>query len=286
MDNADWEPKRIELDYSHWAELPGDEKEAFFTECDQEMKKNGVLILANVIPEDQCDKYVRLIQHEIDTAAPIEVKVNELCLKSKGYCVYNLQSRQPEFLQLMSNPPVVEYFRRILGADMKLYNSEGRIIPPGSGDTQYHYDGFDRIRNYCLSMNSLYYLAEASATSGSTVIIPGTHKAFLPVAEAENREPKFLNVKKGDVVLIHPYLIYAASTNDSKEALPVITNYYVRSYMRQRFDYPGMISHVEAKKLTTEQRTLLGFNHRPTNDIHELYRFVGFLKKDYDPYGY
>lgn len=284
MNRTDRDPKRIELNYNHWAKLSADEKEAFFAECDLEIQEIGIVILANVLSQEQCDQYIHLINHEIQTAAPIEKKMNELNRKNRGGCVYILQNRHSEFMELMCYPPVVEYFRRFLGEDMKLYTSEGRINLPGSGDAAWHYDGFERIQDYYLSMQSIYYLVDANKENGSTMFIPGTHKEFLPVAEAAKRERKYLNVRKGDVVLFNPYLIHAASANRSKEMRPVILNYYMRSYIRQDFDYPGQLSHCEAKKLTEEQRILLGFDNRPAKDIHELYRVANV--DAYDPYNY
>lgn len=284
MDSAMREPKRIELDYARWSGLSAETKESFYAECDREIEDIGIVILAGALSEEVCDRFIRLIDHEIQTAAPIERKINEARLKIKGYNVYNLQNRHPELMELIHYAPVVTYFRRFLGDDMKLYSSEGRVNPPGTGDAGWHYDGFDRVPNYYLSMNSIYYLVDSTKTNGSTMIVPGTHKQFLPVAEAAKGERHYLNVKKGDAVLFNPYLIHAGSANGSDRNRPVIINYYVRSYIRQDFDYPGMMSHAEAKKLTEEQRILLGFDNRPGKDIADVCRIAGV--EAYDPYGY
>lgn len=282
------EPKRVQFAYDKWNQLSAREKEAFYRECDEEIEEIGVVVLANALSPSFCDECIRLIDQEIVTASPIERKVNERRIAFKGYNVYNLQNRHPIFMQHIAYPPVTEYFRRFLGNDMKLYSSEGRVNPPGTGDAHWHYDGYDRIPDYYLSMNSIYYLCDSTKENGSTMYIPGTHKEFISIEEAKKRERQYLNVQKGDVVLFNPYLIHAGSSNQTNSPRPVIINYYVRSYIYQEFDYVRMFDHAAAKKLTREQKVLLGFYNSPARDIEELYKIVksDANLSDTNPYQY
>lgn len=278
---------RVAADYQRWADLSERDKADFFAECDNAMEQSGFVILAGALTEEECGMFVRLIDDELETSAPVERKMNEALGLTKGFNLYNLPLRHSVFMQLICFPPVVEYFRRFLGAGMKLYNSEGRVKPPGSSDESWHYDAFDRISDYCLTLVCMYFLKDVSRDGGAPMIVPDSHKSPSAASGADRKTGRCVQVRRGDAVLLHPHLVYATmSANRSDGKCYAIINQYIRAYMRQRFDYCGMLNYVQAKTLTTEQRTLLGFDHRPTRDIHEAYRIVKLVKDEYDPYGY
>ncbi|MBO9606085.1 MAG: phytanoyl-CoA dioxygenase family protein [Paenibacillaceae bacterium] len=265
------EPKRFAADYASWRSWTEDERQRMMAEWDKEMDAVGVVILSAAMSPEQCDRFVALIDEEIRGASKIEKQMNENRLSHKGYTVYNLQGRHPLFLEHIAYPPIVDYFRRFLGESMALHSSEARVTPHGTGDAHWHYDGYDRIPDYFLSMNSLHYLCDSTEENGATRYIPGTHKSFLPVEEAKRLQHRYLNVKKGDIVLFNPYLIHSGSANLSGKPRPIVINYYQRSYIKQEFDYYHMLGYMERRKLTDEQKKLLGFDHFTAADIHELY---------------
>lgn len=280
------EPQRFERDYSSWDEWPEQEKASFFRECDREIDEIGVVVLAGAIPAEKCDLFIEKIKAEIASAVHIEQMANERRIAKTGHTVYNLQARDPLFMDQMTFAPVVDFFRRYLGADMTLYSSEARVTPPRTGNGGWHFDGYDRIPNYFMSMNSLHYLCDSDKSNGATRYIPGTHKNFIPIADADQYEAKYINVRKGDVVLFNPYLVHSGSANHTDKTRPILINYYCRSYMKQEFNYPRMYSYIEARKLTEDQRKLLGFNTVPLSDLHELYRLVSCRNAlaDQNPY--
>lgn len=269
--NAVREPRRFEADFSSWREWTATEREAMVRAWDEEMEEVGVVILSKAIGEPLCDRFIRLIDEEIAGACNIERKMNERRLAFKGYTVYNLQQRHPLFMEHIAYPPVIDYFRRFLGGSMALHSSEARVTPHGTGDAHWHFDGYDRVENYFLSMNSLHYLCDSTEENGATRYIPGTHKRFIPVEQWDNCEFRYLNVRKGDIVLFNPYLIHSGSANMSGRPRPIIINYYQRGYIKQEFDYFHMLSYNERRKLTDEQRLLLGFRNVSAADMHELY---------------
>ncbi|MBO9608721.1 MAG: phytanoyl-CoA dioxygenase family protein [Paenibacillaceae bacterium] len=282
------EPKRMAFDYANWERLPEAEIAGFFAACDKEMDAVGVVVLAEAIAHEDCDAFVELINGEIRRASPIERLANERRIQVTGPTVYNMQARHPKFMAHIAYRPVIDYFRRFLGAGMTLYSCEGRVTPPGTGDGNWHHDGHERIPNYYMTMNSLHYLCDSNKENGATRYIPGTHKEFIPVADAAKREAKYIDVKKGDIVLFNPYLIHSGSANRTGNDRPIIINYYCRPYMKTEFNYPRMMSYVEASKLTEDQRRLLGFEQMMLEDLHELYR-LGSCRKalaDMNPYGF
>jgi ectoine hydroxylase-related dioxygenase (phytanoyl-CoA dioxygenase family) len=286
---ADRDPRRLSLPGADWKALTAEQKEEFFEQADREIHEIGILVVANVLTEQQCDEFVEIIRKEIRTATRMERALYEKQGPTKGYKVRNFQQRHPAALELITHPLVVEYFRRYLGPKMVLHSSEGVIIPPGTEDGPIHRDGYDLIPDYFLSMNSIYYLCDTTEENGATRYAPGTHKElFANNEEVRQRKFKYAEVKKGDLVLFNPYLVHASSANRSNAERPVIINYYQRGYIKQEFDYTRMLSVVEAKKLTKGQRILLGYEQRMPHDIDELY-LIGSSKAalaDFDPAGY
>jgi ectoine hydroxylase-related dioxygenase (phytanoyl-CoA dioxygenase family) len=262
---------------------------------DREIDEVGIITVAGALSEQQCDAFTAIIDSEIASFTNIERRLHDWPLgnatyrDTKGYKVFNFQARHPAAMELVAFPLALDYFRRYLGASMVLHSSEGAVIPPGCGrDFPLHYDGYDRIPGYFLSMNAIFYLCDANAENGATRYIPGTHKEFLSRQEATQRPWKHAEVKKGDLVLFNPYLFHAGSENRSNANRPTIINYYQRSYIKQGFDYPRAMSIAEQRRLTKDQRTLLGFDHRVPTDVHELYlqyRGTNAPLADMDPVG-
>ena len=282
-------PARLEIPINRWHTLSALEKEAHFTAADRELEEVGLIVIAGALSSAACDQLADRMMEEVRTAHHIERKMHER--RKSVLKIYNLQSRHPAFMELITFPFVVEYMRRFLGQDMLLHSSEGGIrapIPAGIEDNALpidglHYDAVDRIPGHFLAMNSIYYLCDADRSKGATRYVPGSHKEFLSQEEAEKRQTRFIDVKKGDLVLFGPYLWHAGSPNHSTENRPVIINYYVRSYVRQGFDYPRQMSVAEAKRLTAEQRALLGFNRRLMLDVDELFKYGPASVPDMDP---
>jgi ectoine hydroxylase-related dioxygenase (phytanoyl-CoA dioxygenase family) len=282
-------PVRIEPPLSRWSELDASAKAAWFSEADRELEQVGLAIVAGALSPEVCDDLTGRMEHELRTSHRIERMMHER--RRSVLKLYNLQSRDAAFMELIAFPFTVEYLRRFLGQDMLLHTSEGAIrapVPAGLVDDALpidglHYDAFDRIPGYFLAMNSIYYLCDADRSRGATQYVPGSHREFLSREEAAKRETRYIDVKKGDLVIFGPYLWHAGSPNHSTANRPVIINYYVRSYVRQGFDYPRQMSVAEAKRLTAEQRALLGFNHRIMRDTDELYKYGPASVPDMDP---
>ena len=276
--SVDRDPDRLVLPLDRWSSLSSDDKAAVFALMDREIDEVGIVIVAEALSATQCDEFTAIIDAEIANFTAIERRLhawpvgNATYRDTKGYKVFNFQSRHPAAMELIAFPLVVEYFRRYLGASMVLHSSEGAVIPPGCGkDFPLHFDGYDRIPGHFLSMNAIFYLCDANAENGATRFIPGTHKEFISRAEAAQRPWKHAEVRKGDLILFNPYLFHAGSENRSHANRPTIINYYQRGYIRQGFDYPRAMSLAERRKLTATQRTLLGFDHQVPADVDELY---------------
>lgn len=286
---VDREPRRLSLPGADWNELTPEQKGQFFEEADREIDEIGIVVIKNILTDRQCDEFVEIIRGEIRDATRMERALYEKQGPTKGYKVRNFQNRHPAALELIAHPVVTEYYRRYLGPRMVLHSSEGVIIPPGTNDGPTHRDGYDLIPDYFLSMNSIYYLCDTTAANGATRYMPGTHKELtLTREDMLQREFRYAEVKKGDLILFNPYLVHASSANTSNADRPVVINYYQRGYIKQEFDYTRMLSVKEAQKLTKEQRTLLGFDQRMPHDIDELY-LIGSSKvalAEFDPVGY
>ena len=291
--NAHRDPRRLEFSIAEWETRSSDEKNACYGEMDRELDENGILVVAGVLTPVQCDHYAELLQQELNTSSHIERVMHERRGPVDGWKVYNLVMRHRDFIELASLSFTVDYMRRFFGSDMELHSSEGAIIPPGGGNlpvkgsveedvSGWHVDGSERIAGYYLSMISIYYLCDTSRENGATRYIPGTHKEFLSKEEALQREPRYCPVSKGDMVIFNPCLWHAGSPNTSQSNRPVIINYYQRGFVKQAFDYPGTMSVADMKKLTPDQRQLLGFNRRVPRDVSEIYRFRPELA-DFDP---
>jgi ectoine hydroxylase-related dioxygenase (phytanoyl-CoA dioxygenase family) len=269
------DPQRLPIPIPTWTALSPEQREHWFAQADREIDEVGIVVVREALSADECDEFIAIIEEEIRTASYIERVMHGRRTSGTGYGykIYDFQSRHPLALQLIAFPFVLDYFRRCLGQDMVLHSSEGSVVTPGAGGGGLHYDGYDRIKDYYLSMNSIFYLCDTNVTNGATRYVPGTHKEFISNREAREREVKYIEAEKGDLVIFNPYLIHSGSPNMSDSPRPVIINYYQRGYIKQGFDYARAMSVPQIKRLTPDQRTLLGLDHQVPQDIRELYKF-------------
>lgn len=280
------EPRTIQLDYGNWDRWSQRQKAEFYAQCDREMDEVGIVILGNVLRDEQCDQFVDLIGHELETGLAIEKKMNEKRQAQTGYSVYNLHLHHDLFMQHVAFPPVVSYIRRLLGDNMILHSSTARVVPPGTGHSWWHIDGgYKNAPGDYSSLTTLYYLCDSTEENGATRYIPGSHKKVLNQEQRENSEPKYINVKKGDVVMFNPNLVHSGSANRSNRDRPVIINYYILHYIKQEYDFLKMLNYVQLKKLSPDLRMLLGYYSR-VPEIHEMYKVTHDVDlKQMDPYG-
>jgi ectoine hydroxylase-related dioxygenase (phytanoyl-CoA dioxygenase family) len=286
-------PARLEFPLDRWSALAPDERERAYAAVDREIEEVGIVVIAGALSPEACDRYTAIFRRELQSPTRIERAMHERRRMRDGYKLYNLTARHPDFLELITFPFVVGFMRRHLGDNMILHSSEGAIIPPGGGNpppglsdphSGWHFDGYARIPNYFLSLNSIYYLVDTSPLNGATRYIPGTHKEFITLEEALRREPRHCPVKKGDVVLFNPYLFHAGSPNNSDADRPVIINYYQRWYVKQEYDYFRTRTIAQVRAMTPEQRRVLGYHARMMRDIDEIY-MIRREVAEFDPVG-
>src|ERR1041384_2757851 len=89
------DPKRVEIPFARWTQLPAEKKTHYFDLVDREIKENGIVVLAQALTADRCDQYVRLLQYELDHATRIERVMHERRSKRDGGKIYNLPTRHP-----------------------------------------------------------------------------------------------------------------------------------------------------------------------------------------------
>jgi ectoine hydroxylase-related dioxygenase (phytanoyl-CoA dioxygenase family) len=273
------EPVRLDVNARGWTDLSPREKDKHFRAADRELDEVGILVIANALTRAECDEFYAIISEEASTSWAIE---QALFKDAPVHKVYDFQSRHPKAMELIAYPFLIEYLRRLLGPGMVIHESEAGLTPPGSSGGSLHYDGFDRIPDYYLGINCIYYLVDADKSNGATRYIPGTHKEFIDIAEAETREAIYVSVKKGDLVVFNPYLMHGASANSSPNDRPVIINLYTRGFVRQRWDFTRGIPIAQLKHLSEDQKTLLGYRHRAMRDVSELY-FIKPTVGEFDP---
>jgi ectoine hydroxylase-related dioxygenase (phytanoyl-CoA dioxygenase family) len=283
------DPARLRIPVESWVELPPDDKETYYATCDRELDEIGILVVANALSDEDCDEFIAIIDDELARVTNLERVMHQRQAESMarggpgyGKKLYNFQSRHQKAMDLIAFPFLVDYFRRFLGADMELHSSEGAVVTPGASGGGLHHDGRDRVPGHFFSLNSIYYLVDSDESNGATRYVPGTHKDFITIAEAQTRPARYVDVKKGDLVIFNPCLIHSGSPNRSNANRPVIINYYQRGNIKPGFDYPRAMSVAEIKRLTPTQRQLLGFNFRVPLDERELYTFRPELG-DLDP---
>ena len=115
-------------------------------------------------------------------------------------------------------------------------------------------------------------LDDITLENGATYFLPGSHKSEGPPTDEEF----FANAvqitrKAGDAVFFSTRCYHAGAPNHTDKIRYAIGLQACRPWMKQRFDYPRLLSPELAASLSDRARGFLGFNSRVPVDENEFY---------------
>jgi len=79
----------------------------------------------------------------------------------------------------------------------------------------------------------------------------------------------------GSLLVFYSRLWHSGGENKTRQPRHALTFNFCRSFMRQRFDYPRMMTLAQMEGLDEMQRQLLGFNVRVPASMDEYYLSEG-----------
>jgi ectoine hydroxylase-related dioxygenase (phytanoyl-CoA dioxygenase family) len=188
--------------------------------------------------------------------------------------VLELVTRGSAFEDLLDNPTMHEVFDYFLGETCILYSFTSTILRPHdrSPATAIHTDTPRLIPGYHAGLVMTLAIDDFTEENGATLYLPGSQRSEVkPSEESFTAGAVCVARAAGDAVFFHPRVYHAGGINRSTTTRYGLTIYACRSFMRQRFDYPRLVSPEILARVSAKGRAFLGFNVRMPASQSEFY---------------
>jgi ectoine hydroxylase-related dioxygenase (phytanoyl-CoA dioxygenase family) len=236
----------------------------------REIRERGFAIVPDALTADECVVMRALLQKCIDE------DLAQWAGKSypDAWMVHNLMMRGVPFAKVLENPTMHAYFDQLLGDTCIVYAYTSSSMPPGGTNysRRIHVDCPRLIPNYITNAGVMFALDDFTPDNGATYFLPCSQNRETPPTEEEfNAGAERAYPKRGDAVVVNARTWHRGGVNRTSEPRHAITMNVCRSYMRQRFDYPRLVTPDVLALLGEVGRRFLGFNVRVPTSLEEYY---------------
>ncbi len=190
------------------------------------------------------------------------------------YMVHNLMLLDDGFLRLLENPSIVAALDTFLGDTSIVYAYTSSSMPIGGSNYSHrvHNDSPRIIPGYPTNLGVIVALDDFTDDNGATYFLPGSFtRSDRPSDDEFFASAVRVHPEAGDLVVFNACTWHLGGTNHTDRERHAATLNAVRSFMRQRFDYPRMIDPDTIPTLSPTLRRLLGFNVRVPTSLDEYY---------------
>lgn len=181
-----------------------------------------------------------------------------------------LPSYGAPFLDLLDDGPLHEPVDATIGAGSTLYTMTSACTPPGGGPRALHQDSSLVIDRFPLGLGVMVLLDDFDERNGATRFSPVVGPT-PPAADQFEQDSLRLVGPAGSVCWFHGAIWHDTTRNDGNRPRRCIILAFIRPFVRQRFDMPRMLAHLDPTSLTPERRRRLGFHLQAPGSYDEYY---------------
>lgn len=239
-----------------------------FTNSLEEFENNGLVVIKNVLSATILDK----LREELNNAI-YEDEIARPDVFDKGM-VHNCMFRGTEMAKVLDCPEMNIFVGKILMPTFIIYAYQSSSLNPSSSNygSRMHVDSPRYIEEYPTNVGVIFPLDDFTLDNGATYYLPASHKnKTLPSEEEFYENAKRGICNAGDMLVFAGRLAHAAGQNKTTRTRHALTINFCRSYMRQRFDFPRMMSESDKTSFSENTKKLLGWNVRMPTHLDEFY---------------
>lgn len=223
----------------------------------RDIKKNGFGVVRALISSGEAAGYLDILQDLISLHAD-----GKLPFSDKGL-IHSPMFIRHEFMSLLDSDALCAVVDGVLDQNSILYAFSTSTVAPN--DINYagtvHVDSPRIIPGYITNLGFIIALTEFTPENGATQMLPSSFERLEAPTDLEfSKNAVTVLMEPGDAIVFNCRSWHRSTPNRTNSLRASITLNFCRSYMRQRFDYPRMISESESLKLSDRQRRFLGFN--------------------------
>ena len=227
---------------------------------------------ATVIPKVLQAAELDVLMTELENAISEDKKQRPTAFDSG--MVHNCMFRGEAMATLLGQPIMHCYLEKLLSPTCILYAYQSSSLPPGTGNygTRIHVDSPRFIDGYMTNLGVIFPLNDFTVENGATYYLKGSHLSEkIPTEEEFYTKSSRIVCSAGDMILFNARLFHSAGVNHTNETRHSLTLNLCHSYMRQRFDFPRMITEKKLKNYGEKAQRLLGMNVRMPTSLDEFY---------------
>ena len=190
------------------------------------------------------------------------------------WMVHNLMLRDPVFLAFLRNETMHAYLSTLLSPDCILYAYTSSSLPPHGRNysTRIHIDVQAQSVDCITNVGVLVALDDFTDDNGATAYLPGSHRR-LEAPDAAQFDAHALRTypRAGEAVVFNARTYHRGGVNTTSTARHAISLNACQRWMKQRFDYPRMLSPGQAEALGPVGRRFAGFDSRVPVSLEQYY---------------
>jgi ectoine hydroxylase-related dioxygenase (phytanoyl-CoA dioxygenase family) len=180
---------------------------------------------------------------------------------------------EPDFLEVATTAPLMEFTRRALGPEFVLMMQNGIINRP---DRENYQAKWHRDLNYqhwtssrTLAINALLCIDDFTSENGATYVLPGTqHVAEFPTERFTRKFEKQIEAPAGSYLILDAMLYHRAGINETANVRRAVNHVIGLPFMAQQIDLPSALA---GKGIHPPENPVikkyLGYRWSPASDV-------------------
>lgn len=238
------------------------------SQLQQQFDRQGVVVIPQLLDKT----WLSALQQELEAAIAEDAQQRPDVFDAG--MVHNCMARGKQMRAVLDHPLLNHYIKALFSPHCIIYAYQSSSLTPGQGNygSRVHVDCPRWIDNYTTNVGVILPLNDFTLQNGATYYLPGSHRlAELPSEQSFYQQAKRLQCRAGDMVIFNARLVHAAGVNQHTATRHALTMNLCRPYMRQRFDFPRLLTQQQIDSLGEDGRRLIGMNVRMPVSLDEFY---------------
>lgn len=241
----------------------------------QQIEERGYCVIPEVYSQEQVAQAVRLTRFWYDKSAT-SLSERVPYLNQNHPLVYNLQTKDWYFIELLfASAALNDILRHFLNdpwnkaipPDKPNYILRSYTARSSNEAMPLHIDSFIPYPGpHVISVQCATILEEQSTHNGCTVVVPGSHLSGHYATQDVHKHAVPIESRAGDLVIWDSRLWHATTPNRSQGTRWALLATYCRWWMKQHFNITGSLPEEYYRRLTDEQKAVLGYCSIPYDD--------------------
>jgi ectoine hydroxylase-related dioxygenase (phytanoyl-CoA dioxygenase family) len=237
----------------------------------EKIRSDGFAVIGSVIDAGIVASMRHALQRAIDEDL---ARWSENPWYGDHWMVHNLMLRDPVFMAFLENPTMHAYLAQLLSPSGILYAYTSSSLPPQGSNysRRIHVDAQAQCVDCVTNVGVLVALDDFTDANGATAYLPGSHRRLeTPDAAHFDAHAARVYPRAGEAVMFNARTFHRGGENTTGVARHAISLNACQRWMKQRFDYPRMLSEQQVAGLGSLGRRFVGIDSRVPVSLEQYY---------------